>query len=581
MRSWFWYVVVAIVAIATMAGPLPHGTARGAGTSASTPSSSTVPAARAIATSAVPDLTGGANTLDTYVPVERLLYDAPLGTFVSISIPPPLGSSYVNGTLRAVSDANFAFVALLSFNGTESPRIAIDTTNGSVFFTNVSGELSLLSGSTFATLATVAVPAKVLDVAYDPVDGDAYVLTGCQPGLRNFNATVTIVNATRGTVAGSVPMTCDPNGLAVDTTSGNVFVLDGTGGNLSVISGTNFTVVATVPGVAPPSLPGLPPPAFLTFDARDGLLYVRCTSGTSAPGCIDVFGSSGALVAHRLLGPSLDGGFAVDGAGDIDFLGWSNTTGISNQYLFSLAPPNGTITSAVELPCGSDQLAWNPVNRELFATAHCGTVGQDGAITMITIAPFAVVTTFTVVNATYVKYPKTGDLTALDPVTGDMALGFPIASGGSGLSIVGPFRASFHASIYAPGVNWTVTITFASGYRTAFATEDSSVTVWLPNGSYTFSYSVPNGYAQSPAGGAFTMRGAAVDESVDISWAWWFWTGLALGGVVLGWGVLLARKARREFHKRRGSASARLRFDLAHPLYPEGGPGSENERPRL
>lgn len=562
----------AVVVVGLILGGLLASTgfagASGAGTGPS-------PSATSVAEGGLtPDFLSGVNTLLTPTPVGSFVGDPTLGTFVMTNVPAQISATSV-AQVKVISTSAYRVVARTNVSASSQPRLAVDMNNGTLFVTNVSGSVSLYDGRTLARLGTVALAPQVTSVVYDAVDGDAWLAESCLLGVPGTSANVTVVNATNGSVLATIPFPCSPFGLLVDTDNGNVFVLSGTEGNLTLLSGTNFTALASYPSVSPTLIPGIAPTAAMTFDPRDGNAYVRCVVA-SVPGCVAVVNGSGALVAVRHLTTEIQNAFVVDGQGKVDFLGWSNGTVAPAEALYQLTPPNGSVARIGDAPCVEDALNWNPVIHALFAVAHCDPNSRVGSLTLFNGASFDGGTTIPVSNTSFLQFPRSGDVSEVDPATGVMAVVFPSTFGGSGVGLLGPFPVSFDVRVYTLGVYWTLNLTYPGGFSAAYTTRETSLTFWVPNGTYSFTYSVPTGYAESSTGGTFTMAGAPVHETLAVSWAWWYWLALAASGLVLVFGLRAGRRARTEFHVRRAEATAKLRADLHREpdeTYRPGPPG--------
>lgn len=529
--------------------PGAHGTGRGA---------------TAVTSNAQPDLEAGINTLVTGAPATELVGDPAIGSFVMTNVP-PLGSGLGQGTLKLISGSAYRVVARLSIGAESAPRLATDPENGTVFVSNATGNVTVLSAPSLVPLGTLALAPVVKGLAFDPFSGALIVLEGCEPAYNILTAAVVEVNATTGSVTAQVAMPCSPNGVLVDPLNGNVFVLDGADGNLTVLSGADLAVLNNIANVSPTLIRGIPPGAAMTFDPRDGFVYVRCVT-VSSPGCLAVFNGTGAPVALRHFSTEVQGAPVIDGGGNVDFLAWSNSSAGDLEELYSMQPPNGSLSPGLPLGCPNDGLGWNPVNHELYGLAHCGATGRNASLFLFTAAPLGVVTSVPIVNFSFFQFPTSGDSGVVDPVSGLMVAAFPSSTGGSAVGLVGPFPVTFRASIFAPGVEWSVNLSFPSGFATTYSSADPSIRVFLANGSYRFSYAVPFGFSQSRTEGGFTMNGAPVAESVTFSWEWWYWLTLGALGFVLYLGIGLCLKARVDYRVRRASAVAKLRYDLQHRL---------------
>lgn len=72
-------------------------------------------------------------------------------------------------------------------------------------------------------------------------------LVACQGTANNVPGTVAVISEPSGAINQSISVGETPEGLAVDPSSGNVYVTNYTSNNVSVISAATNTVTATIP----------------------------------------------------------------------------------------------------------------------------------------------------------------------------------------------------------------------------------------------------------------------------------------------------------------------------------------------
>lgn len=507
-----------------------------------------------------PAFAWGVQTLFPPGPTPRILFDPAADAFVIDQIPVPF--SYLHGVVREISDTSYQQVARYFFDGNSSPRMALDSSNGTVLLTNVTGAVLFLDHRTLSVLGSVPVRARVTGILYDRPTDQIVVESSCDPGSGILEGQVTVLNASSGAELAALPIPCNPAGMVADTANGNVFVLAGPNGNLTVISGSNQSVLAEVPNVAPGAHGSLS----MSFDPLDGLVYVRCVNLTSE-GCIDlVNGTTGRIVRTMLEPFQVQDNFAVERDGTVDLLGWTNTSDSSSESLYAIDPGTGAVAEVAGAPCFEDVLAFNNVSGDLFAAAHCGDRGQYGGAAIYSTHPYRLLDEVTSVNNSYQEYSNSGDTSTYSPRTGDMMTSFFVTDEGSADFLLGPYPVTFRPTVWAPGVEWTVSVTFSTGWVVSVSAEVPSTTIWVPNGSYSFAWSVPTGFYASRDGGSFEMAGVAVQEQNTISWTWWAWTLFVAGIVGVFLGVRKGRGYRFDYHSRRAEFRAKLTYDLAHPL---------------
>jgi YVTN family beta-propeller protein len=118
--------------------------------------------------------------------------------------------------------------------------VAIDTSTGNVYVTNTgSNNVTVLNGTTGASVANITVGLSPYGVAYDPSTQNIYVANG---GSDNLS----VISGTSEKVVTSVGVGSTPVGVAVDPSNGQLFVANNGSANVSVLSLSNNTVVASV-----------------------------------------------------------------------------------------------------------------------------------------------------------------------------------------------------------------------------------------------------------------------------------------------------------------------------------------------
>jgi|HubBroStandDraft_1064217.scaffolds.fasta_scaffold00229_17 YVTN family beta-propeller protein len=199
--------------------------------------------------------------------------------------------------------------------GTLPAAIAFDPVQDQVFVANEgSGNVTVINASTEEVVATLPVGSSPRSLAYDPADGDVYVANygsgnltilnaamdsvtptnvsvgshpdavafaaatdelfvanqGADPGL--VPGTVSIVNASNGSVARTVTVGFGPTAMAWDPTEDELYVTDANSSNVSVLSGSNSTDVSASPV-------GTQPVALAIDPAADAVLVGNAGSG--------------------------------------------------------------------------------------------------------------------------------------------------------------------------------------------------------------------------------------------------------------------------------------------------------------
>lgn len=157
-------------------------------------------------------------------------------------------------------------VGSISYPGATYPAgLAYDWTNTNIYAADEGtpvwpGNVSVVSGS--RSIASIRAGTGPTAIAVDNTSGDLYV--------TNFASNnVSVVSAATNTVSATIPVGTFPDGAAYDTANGAVYVTNQGSANVSVIVGT--TVEANIDVGANPS--------GVAYDTGNGDLYVACSTG--------------------------------------------------------------------------------------------------------------------------------------------------------------------------------------------------------------------------------------------------------------------------------------------------------------
>jgi DNA-binding beta-propeller fold protein YncE len=273
-----------------------------------------------------------------------------------------------NGSLQPLAVEPTGTVLLLE------PDLAVAGVSG-LWIVNVSAATSqfvALGGPGAARSGAVPVA-----VAFDPVDGDAYVAEG--------GGTVVAVNATNGTVVASTSVGGSPSFLGFDPGRGDLLVTDSARGALLVLNGTNASVLAR----PPLSLDVGPDPDGVTVDpVGDAVVVSDYGSGT-----LDAFSHVPEVAGLVPFGtaPALGDGGAVIGTGEV------GSPVVFHALAGGGVPPLAFSYSGLPPGCGTAdtaQLACRPTG-PASSTVTVGVTDANGSTARGSV-PFTVVPTVAV-----------------------------------------------------------------------------------------------------------------------------------------------------------------------------------------
>ena len=147
-----------------------------------------------------------------------------------------------SGTVSVLSDSTYASVAKVTVGQTPYRGI-YDSGKGEVFVANYgANSVSVISDKTNAVVATVSVGTSPSSFAYDSGKGEIFVANS-GGGTGN---TVSVISDSTNTVVATVTVGTGPYDLGYDSAKGEVFVANAYSQSVSVISDSSNQVVATI-----------------------------------------------------------------------------------------------------------------------------------------------------------------------------------------------------------------------------------------------------------------------------------------------------------------------------------------------
>ena len=174
-----------------------------------------------------------------------------------------------DGTVSVISDSTNTVVATINV-GSNPKGAAYDSAMGEIFVTNGnSNTVSVISDSTHTVVATINLPAGNGPnyVAYDPAKGEIFVTDSDNLVYVISDST----NAVVATVDLNLNHEVSPDGLAYDSSRGEMFVANFGTNTVSIISDSTNTVVETV---NLPLIDHFAGPFFLAYDSVKGEVFV-------------------------------------------------------------------------------------------------------------------------------------------------------------------------------------------------------------------------------------------------------------------------------------------------------------------
>ncbi len=443
-------------------------------------------------------VSGATNTVIATIPVGV----APTGAaFDSTN-----GDIYVANTfsfdVSVVSGATNTVIATIP-SGQTPIGVAFDSTNGDIYVANSnSNNVSVISGATNRVIANIPVGAYPQGVAFDPTNGNLYVPYG--------RDVVSVISGATNTVTATILVGIGPVGAAFDSTNGDIYVANSFSNSESVVSGATNTVIATLPvGVGP---------VRAAFDSTNGDVYV--TNYDSGSVSIIVPGLPPLAYNISFTESGLPGGTSWN----VVLNGVSNSS-TTNTMTFTV--PNGTYSFIVGTVAG------------YVASPSSGLVGVNGTnmTRLITFTNSSTKSTYTVtfqesgllngqnwsvsLNGTS-HFSNTPSILFNEP---NGTYNYTIASL-PGFTVTGGYTHTFAVS----GAPVSVTVNFTrvdyaiyfteSGLPTGtlwnvsvgginHGTTTSSLSISVPNGTYSYNVLPPTNYVASPPYGNVAVNGSS------------------------------------------------------------------------
>lgn len=274
--------------------------------------------------------------------------------------------------------------------------VAVDNVNGLVYVADFSSDnVTVINGATNSVVGAVSIPVyggSPWGVATDPVNGNIYVsywapVFNYTSGEPLPNGSVYVIDPVTERLSGSIAVQAQPGGLAVDSTTGEVFVADNAATNVSVINESSVQVAATIQVGYYPGSPAV--------DAASGNVYVTTEES------VKVIDGATRAVLRSISVPGVQD-IAVDVATDALYASTgSNLTTVN----LSTGEVDGTFVAGMFLL----GIAVDPQTGYLFA-ADFGRANELGNVSVIDAETNAIVERIPVgINPGYVAFDPRND----------------------------------------------------------------------------------------------------------------------------------------------------------------------------
>ena len=223
---------------------------------------------------------------------ESITLDSSLGKVFVANASSSTLTTFATSTCNQTSTSGCSSPTTIPSNGHLSSPSAVAANGSTLYVANAGGtSVAVYNASTNAYVGSVTLAASSVAtaIAVDATNGFVYVADGSNNRVEYFNATTCNATVQSGcTSATTVTVGHDPISLAVDASTGNLYVANaggGTGGGgVSVLSLSSHTVNTTIS--TGPSVPGLDGSAVVRSVALspDGTEVLATLDGLTFPG---------------------------------------------------------------------------------------------------------------------------------------------------------------------------------------------------------------------------------------------------------------------------------------------------------
>lgn len=427
-------------------------------------------------------------------PPRRLLTVLAIVVVVAVLVPSVANvSQFRSGPTHSQSALASAVPANVTFPVGAGPiGVAYNPVNGLLYVTNFgSSNISVVNTSTNHVVAWIPMPFGIGTLAVDSSTGMVYVAETVYR-VYAINSSTNQVQWTIPLLAYGCPTGCAPHVQVFDPANGDIYVTDLTSDNVTVIHGN--AVVAVVPVGAGPN--------GAAYDPANGKVFVS-NEGNAIPSNMTVINTT----INRVVGqayPSGGGpGVAYAGSnGDVYACTNGNQPGISNV----VSVVNGTtneVVATIPIATGCGSALYDPYNGYVYVTDRYHIGGQP-ASNVTVIDP----DTNRIVLTQAVQQEPFGS--AYDPANHNVYVADLDTNNITILPQI--FRLTVHESGLPTGTNWSATVG-----GTTLSSTNTSITFPETNGTFPFTVSNQTNHTACPSSGNVTVAGGPTKLNVTFS----------------------------------------------------------------
>ncbi len=366
--------------------------------------------------------------------------------------------------------------------GSYPAGVAFDSGNGLLYVTNFgSNNISVVNTTTNQIMAWIPMPFGIDTLAVDTSTGLVYVADSVST-VYAINSSTNRVEWTISLQNAGCPHGCGPDVQTFDPANGDIYVTDIATDNVSVIRGN--LPVATVPvGVDPNGA---------TYDSANGEVFVSNEGATIPANLTVIDGTTNRVVGQVYPSGNGPGVAYASSNGDV----YTCTNGIQNGFSNLVSVANGTTNKVVvSIPitssCGA--AVYDPVNDYVYVTDRTNPGGRD---------QFNVTLIDTDTNRIVLTQPaQMGPIgIAYDSANHNI---YVADSDTNNISILPQvYRLTVHETGLSPGTNWSATVG-----GTTFSSTIPTITFPETNGTFDFAIGNETNLSANPSSGTLTVSG--------------------------------------------------------------------------
>jgi YVTN family beta-propeller protein len=415
-------------------------------------------------------------------------------------------------TVSAIDTSTQSFLGVISV-GTNPIGITYDPTNKDMYVANYDSEsISVISTTSYTTVATISVPGQRIEgLAFDPTNSLVYAADYYNTNFLTAGNTVSVINTTTNSVVGTITVGQSPVSVAYDPANEEMYVTNSGSDSVSVISSPSVSVSPSTYSIdagqtiiltATPQSGSGSYPSYSWYSKTPG------SSTLSAVGGVTAQTYSFVTSTNSVLGTYYFEATVTDSNGATSLLSSEASVTVLADPTVSISP-SGSVTytvgqTASQLTASVTYTGQNTVPIEWYSnvvdsssggtdTGYSGTVYTPPTTTAGTVYYYA-----TVRDSGVSGYSSTSNVVELTVRSAHYQ--------------AVNYSGYFQENGLPTGTAWEITVDGQT-----FESNNQSIFLILPAGTYSYTVSSVAGYSASPSSGTFTVNFAPFGIEISFS----------------------------------------------------------------